>query len=58
LKIEVLDLELAPDSTPTLIGRPPADMAPLAVPLPRRNPTGCWFSPPADTRSGRQPPRR
>jgi transglutaminase-like putative cysteine protease len=55
MRIEVLDLELAPNATPILIGRPPADMAPLAVPLPQRNPSGCWFSPP-DPRPPRQRP--
>jgi transglutaminase-like putative cysteine protease len=55
MRIEVLDLELAPNATPILIGRPPADMAPLAVPLPHRNPSGCWFSPP-DPRPPRQRP--
>ena len=59
IKIEVLDLELAPGSTPILVGRPPADMAPLAVPLPQRNPTGCWYSPPIEPPSTwRQRPRR
>jgi hypothetical protein len=56
--IEVLEVELAPHSTPILVGRPPADMAPLAVPMPRRNPSGCWFSPPGDARVLRRQPTR
>jgi transglutaminase-like putative cysteine protease len=46
MKMEVLDLELAPGSTPILAGRPPTDMAPLAVPLPERSVTGCWAATP------------
>jgi transglutaminase-like putative cysteine protease len=38
LKIAVLDLELAPDATPILVGREPADLGALAIPLPRREP--------------------
>ncbi|MBI3491762.1 MAG: transglutaminase domain-containing protein [Acidobacteria bacterium] len=36
LKMRVLDLELAPNSTPILVGKPPADLGPLAIPIPRR----------------------
>jgi transglutaminase-like putative cysteine protease len=36
LKITVLDLELAPDVTPILVGRVPADLGALAIPIPRR----------------------
>jgi len=46
MKMEVLDLELAPGSTPILAGRPPTDMAPLAIPLPERSVTGCWAATP------------
>jgi transglutaminase-like putative cysteine protease len=38
LKITVLDLELAPNTTPILVGLEPADLGALAVPLPRREP--------------------
>ncbi len=36
LKITVLDLELAPNSTPTLVGRQPVDLGALAIPIPTR----------------------
>ena len=35
LKITVLHLELAPTSSPILVGRTPADLGPLAIPIPR-----------------------
>jgi transglutaminase-like putative cysteine protease len=38
LRITVLDLELAPDAAPILVGREPADLGALAIPLPRREP--------------------
>ena len=37
LKMRMLDLELAPGSTPVLVGTPPADLGPLAIPIPKRN---------------------
>jgi transglutaminase-like putative cysteine protease len=47
LKITVLDLELAPDATPILVGRDPADLGALAIPLPRREPCcACASQPP------------
>jgi transglutaminase-like putative cysteine protease len=45
MKIEVLDLELAPGSVPILAGRRPTDLTPLAIPLPQRATGGCWTSP-------------
>jgi transglutaminase-like putative cysteine protease len=42
LKMTVLDLELAPGASPVLVGRQPADMSPLSIPLPRRQTSGCW----------------
>jgi len=45
MKMEVLDLELAPGSVPILAGRRPTDMTPLAIPLPQRPVAGCWSSP-------------
>ena len=36
LKMTVLDLELAPDSTPILAGRQPVDLGALAIPIPKR----------------------
>jgi hypothetical protein len=41
LKIEVLDVELAPNSTPILVGKPPADLGALAIPIPRRESSCC-----------------
>jgi transglutaminase-like putative cysteine protease len=47
LKITVLDLQLAPDATPILVGREPADLGALAIPIPRREPCcGCRSQPP------------
>ncbi len=45
MKMEVLDLELAPGSVPILAGRRPTDLAPLSIPLPERAVGGCWSSP-------------
>jgi transglutaminase-like putative cysteine protease len=42
LKMRVLDLELAPNSTPILVGKQPIDLGPLAIPIPRRQTrSGC-----------------
>lgn len=51
LKITVLDMELAPDATPILVGRPSADLGAdlgaLAIPIPRRESCcGCSTRPP------------
>jgi hypothetical protein len=37
LKINILDVELAPNSTPILVGRRPADLGALAIPIPKRD---------------------
>jgi transglutaminase-like putative cysteine protease len=42
LKIAMLDLELAPNSTPILVGRQPTDLGPLAIPIPKKTSGGCW----------------
>ena len=42
IKIAMLDLELAPNSTPILVGRQPADLGPLSVPIPKKTAGGCW----------------
>ncbi len=47
LKISILDVELEPGSTPTLVGRAPDDFRPLSIPMPQRRAGGCW-SVPAD----------
>lgn len=44
LKMRVLDLELAPNSTPILVGKQPIDLGPLAIPIPRRQ--SCCVCPP------------
>jgi hypothetical protein len=47
LKITVLDLELTPTSSPILVGRAPADLGPLAIPIPRSDSCcGCSSRPP------------
>jgi transglutaminase-like putative cysteine protease len=54
MKMEVLELELAPGSVPILAGRRPTDMTPLAIPLPQRSAGGCWSSPPPAAPSRRR----
>lgn len=44
LKMTVLDLELAPGSTPILVGRPATEPPALALPLPRRESARCCWS--------------
>jgi transglutaminase-like putative cysteine protease len=47
LKMTVLELELAPNATPMLVGREPADLGALAIPLPRHEPCcACASQPP------------
>jgi transglutaminase-like putative cysteine protease len=41
LKMTVLDLEVDPDSTPILVGRQPADLGALAIPIPQRERRCC-----------------
>jgi hypothetical protein len=41
LKMTVLDLEVAPNSTPMLVGRQPADLGTLAIPIPQRERRCC-----------------
>jgi transglutaminase-like putative cysteine protease len=45
IKLDIQDLELAPNSTPILVGRRAAQMAPLSVPFPTRIGMTCWSSP-------------
>jgi hypothetical protein len=48
LKMTILDVDLAPNARSMLVGRQPTDFAPLAIPVPRRNGSGCcscWSSP-------------
>jgi hypothetical protein len=44
-RIEVVDLQIRPDSTPILVGRQTTDARPLSIPLPQRQDCGCWASP-------------
>ncbi len=44
-RLDVLDVELRPGSTPVLVGRAASDLRPLDLPLPRRDGGGCWSSP-------------
>ncbi|MGE5126029.1 MAG: hypothetical protein ACM3PV_07045, partial [Betaproteobacteria bacterium] len=43
--LDVVDVELRPGSNPVLVGRPPSDLRPLDLALPRRAHGGCWSSP-------------
>ncbi|HTM24817.1 MAG TPA: transglutaminase-like domain-containing protein [Vicinamibacterales bacterium] len=45
LKMRIVDLELAPNSTPILVGRGSRDMADLAVQIPVRTGMTCWATP-------------
>jgi len=45
LKMNIIDLELAPNSTPILVGRGSLDTGPVAVPFPVRAGMTCWTSP-------------
>jgi hypothetical protein len=45
LRMRVMDLEMAPNSTPILVGKPPADLGPLAIPIPKRE--SCCLCKPA-----------
>jgi hypothetical protein len=44
-QIAVIDLEVVPNSTPILVGRPATDPRPLSIDIPRRQDCGCWGSP-------------
>jgi hypothetical protein len=51
IKMTVLDLEMAPGATPTLVGRAHTDPRSFDIPLPRRQEGGgCWSSPSRDVR--------
>jgi hypothetical protein len=45
VKMFVTDVEVAPNSTPILVGRQASDPRPLAIDIPRRQACGCWASP-------------
>ena len=44
-RLDVLEVELRQGATPVLVGRPPSDLRPLDLDLPRRRGGGCWSSP-------------
>lgn len=52
LKIAILDVDLAPGSTPTIVGRQADDLRPLSIPIPQRTAGGCWSTPPIGAQSG------
>src|SRR5262245_3812097 len=41
LRIDVVDIELAPNSTPILVGKTPVDPGAIAMPIPRRESSCC-----------------
>jgi transglutaminase-like putative cysteine protease len=45
LTMNIIDLELAPNSTPVLVGRGTIDGGPMSVPFPVRTGMTCWSSP-------------
>jgi transglutaminase-like putative cysteine protease len=51
LKIAILDLEVAPNTSPVVVGRQPTDMSPLSIAIPKRGPGDCWSTVP---RAGRR----
>ena len=42
VKMTILDLDLVPGASTVTVGRQPADMTPLSLPLPQRQLGGCW----------------
>jgi transglutaminase-like putative cysteine protease len=44
-QMDVTEVEVAPNSTPILVGRQASDPAPMAIDIPRRQACGCWASP-------------
>lgn len=45
VRMFVTSVEVAPNSTPILVGRKVDDARPLAIDIPRRQACGCWASP-------------
>ena len=44
-KMFVTEVEVAPNSSPILVGRQASDPRPMAIDIPRRQACGCWASP-------------
>jgi hypothetical protein len=53
LRIEILDLETAPNTSPIVVGRRPDDTRPLSIAIPTRAPGDCWSTPPQQRRRPR-----
>ena len=51
-RLDILAVELRPGAVPVLVGRETADLTPLDLPIPRREPNarGCWSSPSRSSR--------
>ena len=45
VKMFVSEVEVAPNTTPILVGRQASDARPLSIDIPRRQACGCWASP-------------
>jgi len=50
LKIEILDLETAPNTSPVVVGRSVTDNSPLSITLPTRAVGDCWSATPTRRR--------
>jgi len=44
-RLDVLAVDQRPGANPVLVGRPPSDLRPLQLDLPRREPGTCWSQP-------------
>jgi transglutaminase-like putative cysteine protease len=53
LRIEILDLETAPNTSPIVVGRRPDDTRPLSIAIPTHAPGDCWSTPPQQRRRPR-----
>jgi transglutaminase-like putative cysteine protease len=53
LRIEILDIETAPNASPIVVGRRTNDPSPLSIALPTRAPGDCWSTPPEQRRRRR-----
>lgn len=53
LKIEILELDTAPNTTPIVVGRAPTDNSPLSITIPSRAPGDCWSALPETRRRRR-----
>ena len=53
LRIEILDLETAPNTSPVVVGRRADDTSPLSVAIPTRAPGDCWSETPERRRRRR-----